>query len=155
MNNFKLLILLIITSIVSSCDKDEAHQLICCNFEISYEKEHTLESNWSLIGIVNRKPRKEECANGVGGTITFINDSIFTGNASCNAIGGHYEIRGPGEIVVLESYQTLRGCIGNESEYWEAKFTGELRKVEKFEIDGNKLVLYTSAGNQLVFIAFD
>ncbi len=136
------------------CDTDEGH-LTCCDFEISYEKEYGLESNWSLVGTYQMKNWKEECTDGAGGWISFKEDGTFSGSSSCNAMGGKYKVSDSDKISLTDWTQTLRGCIGNGSEYWEEKFPEELLKADRFEIDGNKLTIHTTGQTKLVFIAFE
>jgi len=152
MKNYKSYILLLLVLFIFSCDKNNI-ELTCCDFEISYEKEYGIESNWSSVGIYNQRSRKEECAE--GGWITFKEDGTFEGSSSCNGMGGKYEISGSNNIILSDYSQTLRLCVGNESEYWEGKFLGELLKSDWFEIEGNKLIMHTSGQTKLVFIAFE
>lgn len=155
MKHLKLSILLAFFVVILSCDKNEDRQLSCCGFEISYEKEYTLESNWSLVGTIREKHWKEECTDGVGGTVTFDGSGALSGSSSCNQLGGNYQLTNSNGIEISNLYQTLRACIYGESEYWEEKFPKELAEASRFEIEGNKLIIYTSPGNQLVFIAYD
>lgn len=139
---------------ILSCD-NENEKLTCCDFEISCEKEYGLTSKWSLIGIINEKSFSEECTNGAGGIVIFNTNGTIEGNTACNQLIGEYDLHNSKGIEVKSLGQTLRGCVGNESVYWEGKFPAELRKAERFEIEGNKLVIYTSNKTQLVFIALE
>jgi hypothetical protein len=150
----KIFVPFFILLLALSCNKNE-EQLICCDFEISYITEYDLLSNWSLIGIIDSRPFSEECTYGIGGHIRFNSDGTFGGSLSCNAMGGEYKLYGDNKIEILNIFQTLRACIENESEYWEEKFPKELRESESYRIDGNKMIIYTSSGKQMVFKAFE
>jgi heat shock protein HslJ len=114
-----------------------------------------LTSKWSLVGIINEKPFSEECTNGAGGIVIFNTNGTIGGNTACNQLIGEYDLHSSKGIEVKSLGQTLRLCVGNESVYWEGKFPSELRKAERFDIEGNKLVIYTSNKTQLVFIALE
>ncbi len=154
MNYSILLFMLLFSIFILSCD-NENEKLTCCDFAISFEKEYLLSSKWSLVGIINEKPFSEDCANGAGGTVIFNTNGTIEGTTACNQLIGEYNLYNSTEIEIKSLGQTLRGCVGNESVYWEGKFPFELRKAEKFEIEGNKLVIFTSNKTQLVFIALE
>ena len=105
------------------------------------------------MGIVQKKPLREECAE--GGWVVFNEDGTLGGSSSCNQLMGKYELDSSNGIVIESLGQTLRGCVGNESIYWEKNFPSELREAEHYEIDGDKMIIHTSSGNQLVFIAWE
>lgn len=136
-----------------SCDKDE--QLTCCDFNVNYTVEYDLYNDWLLVGIIQNEPFEEECANGQVGNIRFYENGTFGGNLACNSMGGNYAFTESDELEIIDVYQTLRGCLQDESEYWEDQFSSELRDVIKYEIVGNKLTLFTDNKNRLVFIAED
>lgn len=154
MNYTTLSFLFLFSIFILSCD-NENEKLTCCDFEISFEKEYGLTSKWSLVGIINEKPFSEECVNAAGGNVIFTEDGKIGGKTACNLLFGEFEFDSLNGLVIKSLGQTLRGCVGNESEYWEGKFPSELRKAERFEIEGNKLVIYTSNKTQLVFIALE
>lgn len=148
------LFLTVFLLIAVSCDK-EGTLLNCCDFEISYNKQYSLADRWVLVGIVTSRPVKVECAEGVGGFISFKTDSTFSGAFSCNAMGGDYKLKNKNELEIISVFQTLRGCAGTESAYWEGKFSDELRKAASFIIEGNKLEITTSSKSKLVFRVFE
>ena len=151
MKNIQSLIFLLLVLFIFSCDKNSI-DFTCCDFEISYENDYDLIGSWSLVGIVQKNPLREECAD--GGWVIFNDDGTIGGSSSCNQLLGKYKLNSSNGIVIESLVQTLRGCVGNESIYWEKKFPSELREAEKYKIDGNKMIIYTLSGNQLVFIAF-
>jgi heat shock protein HslJ len=154
MKNTTLSFLFLFSIFIWSCD-NENEKFTCCDFEISFKKEYELTSKWSLVGIINEKPFSEECANVAGGSVIFNTNGTIGGATACNQLIGEYDLHNSKGIEVKSLGQTLRGCVGDESVYWEGKFPSELRKAERFEIEGNKLVIYTSNKTQLVFIGLE
>ena len=97
MKNFKLYILLLLVLFIFSCDKNSI-ELTCCGFEISYENEYDITSSWSLVRIIQKKPLKEECAE--GGWVVFNEDGTLGGRSSCNQLFGKYEVDTSNGIVI-------------------------------------------------------
>lgn len=76
--------------------------------------------------------------------------TTFEGKAACNSYGGRYEAEGKQRLRLDVRWITEVGCELNEYEY--ALMAG-LEKVERYEINGNTLVLHTSRNEQLQFEA--
>ncbi|WP_167612682.1 META domain-containing protein [Maribellus sediminis] len=148
-----LFLLLILNLAFLSCDEDENPE--CFDTTIDIQTDYDLYNTWELLGKVKERPYKKECADGVGGYISFHEDGTFGGSFSCNGMGGEYELSNGNELKILKCHQTLRGCVGNESAYWEETFSSELRKTRRFQINGNKLTLYTSINTRLIFKIID
>ena len=139
---------------IFACDEHD-ERLDCCDFEISYDLEYSLNFNWLLVGIIRDRPFFEECTDGAGGWVSFQPDGSIAGSTACNRLMGSYETVGKNGLKISSLGQTLRLCVGNESGYWEGLFPGELKNARHFKIEGNKLVIFTSSGKQMVFKAME
>lgn len=153
MKSFLNVILTVLSLLLVSCSKDGI--VNNCDFKIDYQTEFDLYNSWELVGIIRQRPYQTECADGMGGYISFNADGTFGGSFSCNAMGGEYELLDNNKINIKSNYQTLRMCLDEESEYWEDKFATELKKAERYIIEGNQLTLFTSSNLKLIFKALD
>lgn len=75
--------------------------------------------------------------------------ATFGGEAACNSYSGRYEAEGQRLSLDVRTITEI-GCALNEYEY---ALMAALEKVERYEIDGNTLVLRTSQNGQLQFKA--
>jgi len=63
------------------------------------------------------------------------------GNTSCNAFGGSYSTEG-NKVRIFEIISTMRACIEDERMNIERAFLDGLRETDRYEIRGDKLMLY-------------
>lgn len=69
------------------------------------------------------------------------------GNTSCNVFGGSYTANG-GSLKFTETISTMRACIEDQRMDIEREFLEGLRSTDRYEIRGDRLLLYH--GNQLL-----
>jgi heat shock protein HslJ len=63
------------------------------------------------------------------------------GDSSCNAFGGDYKINGD-KISITGIISTMRACIEDERMNIERGFLDGLRSADRYEVRGDKLMLY-------------
>jgi heat shock protein HslJ len=73
------------------------------------------------------------------------------GNTSCNVFGGNFTMAGS-KFRFSAGISTMRACIEDERMDIEKKFLDHLRLADRFEINGDGLVLYRGQKNLLSFI---
>jgi heat shock protein HslJ len=76
------------------------------------------------------------------------------GNTSCNVFGGNYETNGD-KISVTQTIATMRACIEDERMNIERQFLDGLRTANRYEVRGDKLLLYHDRKLLLTFIGRD
>jgi heat shock protein HslJ len=63
------------------------------------------------------------------------------GDTSCNAYGGDYKVNGS-KISITQIISTMRACIEDEGMNIERDFLDGLRSADRYEVRGDKLMLY-------------
>jgi len=76
------------------------------------------------------------------------------GNTSCNVFGGNYEANGD-KISITQTISTMRACIEDERMNIERQFLDGLRVANRFEVRGDKLLLYHDRKLLLTFLGRD
>jgi heat shock protein HslJ len=83
-------------------------------------------------------------------TAEFGEDGNVSGSAGCNSYSGTYEISGE-TVEFGEMISTLMACIEPEGIMeQEADFFNAMKNAERFQLQGDLLVLFDSQGNRLV-----
>jgi len=72
------------------------------------------------------------------------------GDTSCNPFGGRYTVRGD-SIRFTNIMSTMRACIEDNKMSVERDLLDGLRAADRFEISGNRLLLYQGRALQLTF----
>lgn len=83
-------------------------------------------------------------ASKIGRTAFLVFDKVqgsAGGNSSCNVFGGSYTATGS-SIAITDVIATMRACIEDERMKIEREFLDGLRVANRYEIQGNKLMLY-------------
>ena len=106
-----------------------------------------LGTSWSLVEIGGDEPIS---TSGSFPTITFGGGQAF-GNAGCNYWGAAYSVDGNnfsfGEVEITEIMcETPSGIMEQED-----AFVQMLMDAERFELQGNRLTIFTSSGEVFVF----
>ena len=106
-----------------------------------------LGTSWSLVEIEGDQPI---AASGSFPTITFGGGQAF-GSASCNYWGAAYTVDGNnlsfGEVEITEIMcETPSGIMAQED-----AFVQLLNEAERFDIQDNRLTIFTSSAETLVF----
>jgi heat shock protein HslJ len=73
------------------------------------------------------------------------------GNTSCNAFGGDYETNGD-EIAFSQMISTMRACIEDKRMDIERDFLDGLRNANRYQVSGDKLLLYHDQKLLLTFV---
>jgi len=76
------------------------------------------------------------------------------GNTSCNVFGGNYETNGD-KISITKTIATMRACIEDERMQIERQFLDALRIANRYEVRGDKLLLYHDRKLLLTFTGRD
>jgi heat shock protein HslJ len=83
-------------------------------------------------------------------TAEFGEDGTISGTAGCNSYSGPYEVSGEA-IEIGEVVSTLMACTEPEGIMeQEQTFLGALKNAERFQHQGEILVLFDSRGNRLI-----
>ncbi|MCD8186235.1 MAG: META domain-containing protein [Rikenellaceae bacterium] len=78
-------------------------------------------------------------------TMEFTDDSRVYGNAGCNNFNGTYKIDGD-QLTVDMGAMNLKMCLDMTV---EDRMVRQMPNVTRYEIDGNQLILFNSAGREL------
>lgn len=106
-----------------------------------------LGTSWVLVEIGGNQPI---AASGSFPTVTFGGGQAF-GNASCNYWGAAYTVEGS-ELIFGEVETTVMLCQNPPGVMaQEDAFVQMLHEVERFEIQDNRLTIFTSSGGVFVF----
>lgn len=73
-------------------------------------------------------------------TLNFDEAGFFDGIAACNQVGGGWTAQDNGRIDLTSIMSTRKGC-GKKQNDWEAEYLADLRKVSRYQIRGNRLIL--------------
>ena len=142
---------------MTSCDNENDEIASCVDFEVNYNTDYPLETNWKLIGFEDKILSEEEC---IPSEYAFMGividvDETFVASSSCNTIFGKYRITSDTGIVTDSIGMTKIYCDDPNNTYWENKFLNHLSNAESFRIDGNKLVLSSTEKVDMVFKAIN
>lgn len=88
---------------------------------------------------------------GGGPTARFTTDRDMTGWTGCNSYGAGYSVRGSDLRLDDDLSWTEAGCPSDALFQQEQRMQDSLATVERFEISGERLTLYSSGGQVLVF----
>lgn len=72
------------------------------------------------------------------------------GNTSCNVFGGSYKTNG-GRLSITDTISTMRACIEDERMDIERKFLDALKQADRYQISGDRLMLYRRSDLLLTF----
>lgn len=81
-------------------------------------------------------------------TIRFLNESEFAGEAACNHYGGKYVAKNNCKIAVDDFFITEALC---RQPSWGEEFAGAITKVNKYEQQEGRLILYFDKLGILIF----
>jgi heat shock protein HslJ len=77
----------------------------------------------------------------------------YTGSDGCNRFSGRYELRGSNGLRFAPPTRTKRACLDEPVRRLEARFNRLLLQVNRFEMTGNRLVLYAGKRRLMVLAA--
>jgi heat shock protein HslJ len=100
-------------------------------------------TRWTLAAL-NGRP-----VDGSGVSLEFASETELGGNAGCNSYGATYAV--VGDALRLEPVvSTLMLCAGEAVNNLETEYLAALDQVERFELDGGRLILKDAAGAELL-----
>jgi heat shock protein HslJ len=77
------------------------------------------------------------------------------GNTSCNLFGGSFETGEANSIRIFDTVSTMRACIEDNRMEIERGFMSALLEVNRFEINGNELILFKDQDALLSFTGME
>ena len=84
-------------------------------------------------------------------TLEILNNGQIGGSGGCNSYSASYEIQG-NTLAVKDLVSTLMACMENNVSEQETQFFDALKSASKFEISGDRLIIYDDGKSQLNFI---
>lgn len=107
-------------------------------------------TSWTVSAYSTGEPELRTPIEGSGLIAEFGEDGNVSGSAGCNSYSGTYEISGE-TVEFGEMISTLMACIEPEGIMeQEADFFNAMKNAERFQLQGDLLVLFDSQGNRLV-----
>ena len=107
-------------------------------------------SSWTVSSYSTGEPEPRMPIDGSSLTAEFGEDGNVSGSSGCNSYSGTYEISGE-TVEFGEMISTLIACIEPEGIMeQEADFFNAMKNAERFQLQGDLLVLFDSQGNRLV-----
>lgn len=85
-------------------------------------------------------------------TLQFTTDGQLAGNGGCNLYNGSYSVDN-GALTVSPVVSTRRACIDDPVTQQESAYLALLQAAKSYTLDGGRLILTTSDGQQITFSA--
>lgn len=152
----RLIILIIPVLIIISCnkDKDKPDGFSCFQVDNSDNNGYKLAQKWEFLGFFNNDTGQEICKPGNFDemNIEFSDTNRFHAISLCNTFDGYYSISN-NTLKIDSVVSTLILCVNDTIRKWETDYLTELKKISRYKIVRNILIIETTSPNDMVFKA--